>query len=568
MVCEGWEGSTVDGKFPLLEWLGGWADRCVFLTVRHGIQRANIKLVQAGGAEAEARLANWQTAAALSHPSLVQLMESGRYNIHDTDVVYLVTEKADAFLSGVIPRKALHPSEAKAILDSIVDALAYLHGRELTHGSVKPANIVKVGDQWKLASDEMVESGDFAKAGRKPDAYDAPEIADGKLTPAADLWSLGIIAVEAFSQRTPVWDRDAKADLGVPVWVMPEPFREMARGCLRWDPAERISIADAKALLARYTPTSAAEEAAAPPVAAAPVVDSTLPLVAQQPRVEQKKEPEAVRAEPADSFREPEPVEFAPRSRLFTNLGEEEDEHTGRKGSFVLAILVLLAIIALVAIRFRGRLFSPGETHNVPAENQSSPPPQTAKKEAAPSQPVPANPAQPPAPDQQPAGSAESHGAPLESQQPQAPAVPPTTKPEQPVQPAQAANPPATKPETSPPSEPAPQPKRETVPSPAANSKGEVVKRVLPDVEPGATGSMRRPVEVELRVSVNEDGKVSNVEYETRGPGNYFARKARQAAQEWKFKAPESNGQAMASHWVLLFRFERRRTDVTATEVH
>ena len=48
-ICEGWEGRTIDGKFPLLEWLGGWAEQCVFLTVRQGMQTANIKLIVASG---------------------------------------------------------------------------------------------------------------------------------------------------------------------------------------------------------------------------------------------------------------------------------------------------------------------------------------------------------------------------------------------------------------------------------------------------------------------------------------------------------------------------------------
>ena len=52
-ICEGWEGRTIDGKFPLLEWLGGWAEQCVFLTVRQGMQTANIKLIVASGKEAE-----------------------------------------------------------------------------------------------------------------------------------------------------------------------------------------------------------------------------------------------------------------------------------------------------------------------------------------------------------------------------------------------------------------------------------------------------------------------------------------------------------------------------------
>ena len=78
MICEGWEGLTVDGKFPLLEWLGGWADRCVFLTVRQAPHTANIKLIQASGEDAAACVARWEAAKALPHPCLVEMMETGR----------------------------------------------------------------------------------------------------------------------------------------------------------------------------------------------------------------------------------------------------------------------------------------------------------------------------------------------------------------------------------------------------------------------------------------------------------------------------------------------------------
>jgi TonB family protein len=100
-----------------------------------------------------------------------------------------------------------------------------------------------------------------------------------------------------------------------------------------------------------------------------------------------------------------------------------------------------------------------------------------------------------------------------------------------------------------------------------ANADGAVLKRVLPNVSPGAIESMRGPVEVAIRVSVNQHGAVSNAEYMTHGPGNYFARIARDAARSWKFTPPQREGQPQASVWNLRFRFERRNTDVTATEL-
>lgn len=531
MICQSWEGGTIDGKFPLLEWLGGWADHCVFLTVRQGTQRVNIKLIPASGAEAEAHLTYWKTAKTLSHPHLLQLMESSRCTIQGIEVVYVITEKADNFLSALIPRKALNLPDVKLFLDPVVDALTFLHERGFGHGSVRPSNIVLAGNQWKLTPEKMA-CGEIV--GGKPGEYDAPEAAAGVLTPASDVWSLGMIVVEAFEQRTPHWDNESKTDPEVPN-TLPEPFKKIARGCLRWEPAERISIAEVKALLAGDTlPTKATE----------PAVRWSEPVIVEPQTVQAENEEEV--AADADSFAVAESVEFTPRPRLFTNLGEE-DEHESRKGPTVLLAMVVLAVVAVLAVRgYRAGWFRAAETQSSPAPSQPvAPTPQL--------QPAPAQSENAPAP-------IESSPASQPSQTQPTPEAPKQAEPEAPKQqePAQSANAtePPVKPETV-----APATKE------AANSRGAVVKRVMPDVSPGASGSMRRPVEIELRVSVNEAGTVSKVEYTSQGPGNYFARKSHQAAQMWKFKPPENEGQATASEWVLLFQFDRRKTEVTATEV-
>jgi TonB family protein len=88
----------------------------------------------------------------------------------------------------------------------------------------------------------------------------------------------------------------------------------------------------------------------------------------------------------------------------------------------------------------------------------------------------------------------------------------------------------------------------------------------MPNVAPGARAGMRRPVEVILRVSVNERGRVSNATYVSPGPGNYFARIARVAATSWVFTPPTLNGVPRPSAWTVLFYFERQEIKATATE--
>jgi TonB family protein len=112
-----------------------------------------------------------------------------------------------------------------------------------------------------------------------------------------------------------------------------------------------------------------------------------------------------------------------------------------------------------------------------------------------------------------------------------------------------------------------PEPPTEPEKTPAkANTQGLVAKQVLPTVSPGARHGIRGTVEVIIRVSVNEDGAVSNAAYVSPGPGNYFARLAQRAALSWEFTPPKRNGNPERSFWTVRFQFGRETTEADATE--
>jgi len=568
MICEGWEGLTVDGKFPLLEWLGGWADRCVFLTVRQSTHTANIKLIQASGAEADACVAKWEAAKALPHPCLVEMMETGRYRLSDTDVAYVVTEKAETFLSGIVPRKALDPVKVQEILLPVVDALAFVHEKGFVHGSVKPSSIALINEEWKLSSDEMARAGDPLKLNRELDTYDAPELSGGAVTPAADMWSLGMIIVEACTQRTPVWDRNMAGDLGVPDWL-PQPFQEIARECIRWDPMTRISIAKVRELLARTAipaPAASVTTTREPDVhragAATAVAEAPVSTLSERVAAVRAAEPDELRPAPGKLF-DTEPAELTPRTpRLFGNLSDEE-ERPSRTGPVLFTLLVLLVIAGIFGIRYKDRIMPLIVKRSVPAQSQQTP------QTEAPQNPAGATKADQEPPSTTPTAPAPSSTAGSESTTGSQPSHSPTEVSKPPVQAASEAQPPAaSQADANPEPEPEPPAPKETKPAPrVTNAKGAVLRRVLPNVAPGAVESMRRPVQVDVRVSVNSNGSVSSAQSVTQSRGNYWARISQQAAEGWKFKAPVSDGKARDSYWMLLFQYNRGRTDVVATEL-
>ncbi len=314
-----WEGRIIQGRFALRQWLGGSDRSAVFLTGMpgHASQKAAIKLVAADGQEADRQVARWRAASRLSHPHLIHIFECGRCELNGSPLAYVVMELADEDLQQIIPQRPLTPPEAGDLLPPLLDALSYLHAKGLVHGRIKLSNVLAVGDQLKLSSDQVVTATEAGTEPTRRDVYDAPETAEGVVSPAGDLWSVGVTLVAALMQSVPFSGEAAAGDPVLPKTI-PEPFRGIARECLHIDAKRRCSIADIEARL--------------------------------QP---------AARSVPA----EPEPVPPPP--------------HTSNRGRIVGAMLGVALLVGLVAFFFRGK----NEQHEAPAPQPptaSAPQPQTA----------------------------------------------------------------------------------------------------------------------------------------------------------------------------------------------
>src|ERR1039458_4275158 len=237
-----WVGSLAGGKFPLLQWIGGSEAAGVFLTERNEpAGKAIIKLIPAEAEDAEARVSAWEAATALSHPNLIEIYAHGRCEIDGAQCLYVVTEFADEVLAEILKERPLTPEETRELLGPALDALSYLHGQGLVHSRLKPSNIVAAGDRLKLSTDGLSFAGAPIRPSATRTVYEPPEVADGNISPAADLWSLGATLVEALTQRPPQWDGLASSEPMVPQ-SLPQPFAVIARRCLRTDMARRGTI--------------------------------------------------------------------------------------------------------------------------------------------------------------------------------------------------------------------------------------------------------------------------------------------------------------------------------------
>ncbi len=272
-----WQGQTVDGRYPLERYLGGSETTAVFLTQlpADAKTRAAIKLILATGAESDNLVANWKRAAQLSHPHLLRVFDGGKCWLSGNELVYVVTEFADENLAQVVPQRALTTSEADSMLRPTLSALSYLHDQGLAHGGLHPANVMAVGDQLKLAPDHIAATG-TTQHGLKTSEYDAPELRDGQLSSAADVWSLGVMLVESLTQHLP----QGKAD----VEKLLQPYGEIAGRCLAKDPKKRWTVRDIADAIQLHPP---AAKNTAPSITDRAVVER--PQVASVPVVEPRR---------------------------------------------------------------------------------------------------------------------------------------------------------------------------------------------------------------------------------------------------------------------------------------
>ena len=280
-----WEGQVADG-FRLRQYLGGSERGPVFLT-EYGAEKAAIKLIAVDAQNAEAQLARWALAANLAHPHLLRVFQTGRCEVGGARMVYVVTECADEDLSQIIPQRALSPAEAREMLRPVLEALAYLHGKGLVHGHVKPANIMAAGEQLKISSDGIAAARDTRGERGKPTAYDAPEVGTRGGSAAGDVWSLGVTLVEVLTRQLPTWEWKGQEEPELPKSI-PAPFGDIARQCLRRDPQRRCTLAEIGSRLDPDAPALGKETRAEPRAIAQPVVRAPKAAEVARPRAETK----------------------------------------------------------------------------------------------------------------------------------------------------------------------------------------------------------------------------------------------------------------------------------------
>ena len=265
-----WQGEVVNGVYPLRRFLSGSDHSAVFLTEckAQNVPDAAIKIIPAERVRAEEQVSHWRTAAGLSHPHLIRLLDAGRCHLGGQQFVFVVMEYAEQTLSQVLSHRALTAEEVREMLLPTLDALAFLHRKNLVQGDLKPPNLLVVNDQLKLASDTVRPAGEPRASAAKSSFYDPPEATNGRLFPAGDIWGLGATLVEALTQCLPAWPDEGSETPWLPT-TLPPAFVATVRRCLSQSPASRPTAAELEAPLKR-APQAPAASVSQPVIREAP----------------------------------------------------------------------------------------------------------------------------------------------------------------------------------------------------------------------------------------------------------------------------------------------------------
>ncbi len=206
-------------------------------------------------------LAEARAAASLTHPSLVHVYDSGS----DGDAHYIVMELLDRHRSlrqAVDADGPLPSADVLRIGRELLAGLAVVHDRKLVHCDVKSGNVMLGPGGVKLIDFGIARPPDEAldgdtSIGSLP--FMSPEQLHGEaLTPASDLFALGVVLYEALTGRMPYGGRTPeevsaahrRAEVQPPSAVVdriPGRLDDAILQALRPDPAARFGSAAAMA---------------------------------------------------------------------------------------------------------------------------------------------------------------------------------------------------------------------------------------------------------------------------------------------------------------------------------
>lgn len=200
----------------------------------------------------------------LDHPNILHFKNF----VQDDKALYVVSELCEGgdLFQAVVKKsnvRSFSEEEAGRILQQLLDALEYLHSRNICHRDIKLDNIL-FSNRRKL----QIKLVDFDLAIKHTEQdtplsnlagtyhYMAPEVINKSYSKSCDIWSLGVVAFALLSGKVPFSDADQRKTFDIicnQELIFPssdrwdeitEVAKDFIRRCLVKDPSQRGSIKD------------------------------------------------------------------------------------------------------------------------------------------------------------------------------------------------------------------------------------------------------------------------------------------------------------------------------------
>jgi serine/threonine protein kinase len=257
----------IAGRYDIYEHLGtggyGTVWRAREVVAGEVVREVAVKLMEVNPDDLASQLTELRQSLQLEHANLIPCYNCGECDVGPRRFLYLIMQLADGgSLLDRLRHAALSEADSLSLAEDLADGLTFLHSHGCVHRDLKPGNILRVGERWKIgdfglarmlgASGARQRSTQFAGT----PAYAPPEVyRNVPYNTAWDMWSLGVLLVEARSGRRP-FRGNSDEELMLAVLRNPPDFynlagqlRAIAAGCLVQQPSDRLTIAQAILIL-------------------------------------------------------------------------------------------------------------------------------------------------------------------------------------------------------------------------------------------------------------------------------------------------------------------------------